>query len=332
MSMGSSHSHEKRQVLFIYDNLTEFIRRDLAILRKDFDVIPHQYKGKKDILRIMIKIIKSDINLSRFVLGHATVAVLCSRIFRKKSIVIASGWDVVTIPEFGYGAMLNPKRVWKTKYALRHADIVTAESESLKHDVLKHVQRDVHVIYQGFDFEAYSPAGEKENLVLTVGSITKENFKRKGLEYFVRVSTYLPEAQFVLIGSFIDDSIDYLKSIAPPNLKLTGFVEEKELIDYYRKAKVYVQISAHEGFGCSLAEAMLCECVPVVTDKGAIPEVVGDTGFYVPYKDVEATAEAIREALSSNKGKDARDRVKNLFPSERRRESFRRLIYKLLKK
>jgi len=29
----------------------------------------------------------------------------------------------------------------------------------------------------------------------------------------------------------------------------------------------------------ALAEAMCCECVPVVTKKGALPEVVGDTGL-----------------------------------------------------
>ena len=67
-----------------------------------------------------------------------------------------------------------------------------------------------------------------------------------------------------------------------------------------------------------MAEGMLCGCVPVVTDRGAIPEVVGDTGFYVPYGDPEATAEAIKEALNSNKGKQARERIKKMFPIERR--------------
>jgi len=48
---------------------------------------------------------------------------------------------------------------------------------------------------------------------------------------------------------------------------------------------------------------MLCECVPIGTEYCGIPVAKGDTGFYVPYGDVEATAEAIKKALKSNKGK-----------------------------
>ncbi|RLI43329.1 hypothetical protein DRO69_09385, partial [Candidatus Bathyarchaeota archaeon] len=43
------------------------------------------------------------------------------------------------------------------------------------------------------------------------------------------------------------------------------------------------------------------------------PEVVGDAGFYVPYNDPKATAEAIRKALKSDKGMKARERIKKYF-------------------
>lgn len=79
----------------------------------------------------------------------------------------------------------------------------------------------------------------------------------------------------------MDDSIDYLKSIATPNVEFTGFVAEDELIKWYQKAKVYNQPSWHEGFGISVAEAILCECIPVVSDCGALPEVVNRSrAFY----------------------------------------------------
>ena len=68
-----------------------------------------------------------------------------------------------------------------------------------------------------------------------------------------------------------------------------------------------------------MAEAMACECVPVVTNKGAIPEVVGETGVYVPYGDAEATAEGIKRALESTIGKMARKRVKEMFTLDKRR-------------
>jgi len=79
----------------------------------------------------------------------------------------------------------------------------------------------------------------------------------------------------------------------------------------------------------ALAEAMACECVPVVTNNAALPEVVGDTGFYVPYGDSKATAEAIKRALKSDKGKEARERIKNMLSLEKREKELIKIIEKL---
>ena len=77
----------------------------------------------------------------------------------------------------------------------------------------------------------------------------------------------------------------------------------------------------YDSFGMALAEAMACVCIPVLTNSAALPEVVGDVGFYVPYGDEKATAEAIEEALKSDKGEEARERIKMMFPvREERRE------------
>ena len=109
---------------------------------------------------------------------------------------------------------------------------------------------------------------------------------------------------------------------------------DKELLDWYQRAKVYVQASAHEGFGITVGEAMLCKCIPVVTDRFSLPEVVGDTGFYVPYEDVKATAEMIKKALEApeEKGKMARERIIKLFTIEKREKKLEKSIRKLLRK
>ncbi|MCK4653864.1 MAG: glycosyltransferase, partial [Candidatus Cloacimonetes bacterium] len=145
--------------------------------------------------------------------------------------------------------------------------------------------------------------------------------KVNGIETFVKSANFLPEATFLLIGPQLDDSIDYLKSIAPSNVIFKGYTPPDELSTHFGHAKVYAQLSAQESFGCALAEAMLCECVPVVTDRGAIPEVVGNTGYYVPYDDPEATAEAIKEALNSDKGTETRQRILDNY-SLKKRENF----------
>jgi len=50
----------------------------------------------------------------------------------------------------------------------------------------------------------------------------------------------------------------------------------------------------------------------------------------VLYGDPKATAEAIREALKSDKGKVARERIKTMFPIERRERELVRAINEIL--
>ena len=128
-------------------------------------------------------------------------------------------------------------------------------------------------------------------MVITVSGINENTVKRKGLENFVISARYLTDVNFVVIGKWMDNSIQHLKSIAPPNVDFTGLVSDDELIQWYQKANVYCQLSRYESFGMAPAEAMCCECTPVVTNNAAFPEVVGDTGYYVPYDNPEATAE-----------------------------------------
>jgi glycosyltransferase involved in cell wall biosynthesis len=188
----------------------------------------------------------------------------------------------------------------------------------------------VTLIYLGIDVEKFRPSGPKKDRVITVGVVNQSNLKRKGLETFVKSAAYLPHLEFVLVGRFADHSIDYLRSVAPKNVRFTGLLPESELIRCYQEAKVYVQVSAHEAFGVSLAEGMACECVPVVTDKGAIPEIVGNMGTYVPYGDPAATAEAIKHAMESQDGGTARQRIKTMFSVEKRREALLKAVHDLL--
>ena len=147
------------------------------------------------------------------------------------------------------------------------------------------------------------------------------NLKRKGLEVFVRAAAHLPDLRFFVVGSWLDRSIDFLKSIASPNVVFTGRLSDERLISLLRKTSVYVQASMHEGFGCSMAEAMLCGCVPVVSGRGAIPEVVGDTGIYVDPGEEQSVAQGISEAMTQvTTGALARNRIVTLFPLERRRK------------
>lgn len=290
----------KIKILFVYPYLSSFVKADLEILQHHFDVIPHQWTRTRDIknvLRVIWHILKTDLSFIWFAGGHAVRVVLFSKVFGKKSIVVVGGYEVAKVPEIGYGALLNPKSARRVKFVLENADKVLTVDDSLKKDAIKNLNvkgENIQTVPTGYDYEKFKPEGEKENLVLTVAYINSTTIKRKGLKTFVKVAEILPDIKFTIIGPHLDNSIDKLKSIARHNVKFTNFVSDEELLRYYQKAKVYCQLSRYEGLPNALCEAMLYECVPVGTKHCGIPTAIGDTGFYVPYGDPGATAEAIR--------------------------------------
>ncbi|HEV3112923.1 MAG TPA: glycosyltransferase [Candidatus Binataceae bacterium] len=91
--------------------------------------------------------------------------------------------------------------------------------------------------------------------------------------------------------------MDRVRKDSPPNLQVTGYLPEAKLAQLLGASSVYAQLSYMEGFGASLAEAMLAGCVPVVTRQGSLPEVVGDCGYYVSYGDDHGAWQAAMAAL-----------------------------------
>jgi hypothetical protein len=57
--------------------------------------------------------------------------------------------------------------------------------------------------------------------------------------------------------------------------------------------------------------------------------VVGDTGYYVPYADAEAAAEAITEALLANQGAVVRNRIIGVFQKRIREERLIQIVESL---
>ncbi len=334
------------KILFIRPSKSSFIQKDLELLKKHFDVrvvdiisIRKNLKSSSAALfKMAAGILWADITFSWFADIYVLLAVRLSKTFRKKAIVVVGGYEVAKVPEIGYGSMLNPRSACIVRYVLKSADKIFAVSEFNKKEILKNINlkninsRSIELIYNGVynGVNHDKPTNKKEDLVITVGGINKDTIMRKGIESFVKSARFLPDVRFAVIGGWLDGSIEFLKSIAPHNVEFTGLVSDDELVQWYLKAKVYCQLSLYESFGMALAESMCFECIPVVTNNAALPEVVGDTGFYVPYGNHEATANAIKEALKSDKGKEARERVIKMFTIERREKKLVEVIRNLV--
>jgi glycosyltransferase involved in cell wall biosynthesis len=85
-----------------------------------------------------------------------------------------------------------------------------------------------------------------------------------------------------------------------PRVHFLGFTNQSQLPEVYRASDLLVLASEYEAFGVVVNEAMLCGCVPVVSDRvGAGYDLIspGKNGYVFPCGDVDALASILRETL-----------------------------------
>jgi glycosyltransferase involved in cell wall biosynthesis len=325
------------KILLVHTGNETFVKLDRDILSTFANV--HDYYARRkfpfELSRCWQGVKDSDAVFCWFASWNSFWTILLARLFQKPSILVIGGYDLANLPEANYGHQRGRLEKWLSRWTMKLATILITNSSYSQQEAEQNAgvpSKRVRVIYHGLpDAFGALPAGPKENMALTVGGVDWSNLKRKGLEPFVRAAQYLPATKFVVIGVWADNSIQYLRSIASPNVLFTGRVTDEELFDYYQRASVYVQASLHEGFGMSVAEAMLAGCIPVVTRHGALPEVVGDSGFYAASLEPPELAKVMEIALCSPTAlrEEYRQRILSHFPISQRRESLRRVVFSI---
>jgi len=79
----------------------------------------------------------------------------------------------------------------------------------------------------------------------------------------------------------------------------------EDLPEVYNLADLFLLISHYEAFGTVSLEAMACGTPVVTSERGGLPEVVGDAGSVVPAEDAEEVGEHIVQILSSDERKSS---------------------------
>jgi glycosyltransferase involved in cell wall biosynthesis len=108
----------------------------------------------------------------------------------------------------------------------------------------------------------------------------------------------------VIAGRPGADARTSLDAIARPPLRghveYRGYVPQEERQRMYAGARVLVLPSLEEGFGMPALEAMSLGIPVVVSDRGALPALVGDAGLLVDPEDVESIAAALDRVLGDD--------------------------------
>jgi glycosyltransferase involved in cell wall biosynthesis len=320
------------RVVYFYREMSEYIQVDLDLLRERHDVTVVECRSRwPRPLRLLGLVRSSDVVMSWFASWHSLFPALACRLLDRPMIVTVGGYDTAAGGGLGYGAGRGWFKRLVTRATLRLATRLVVISEFTRSETMALGADPAKLVAGplGLDPARYADPGvRREDLAVTVGGVNTSNLTRKGLEPFVRAAACLPQARFVVIGAWMDGAIDRLRGIAPPNVVFTGRLSHEEKVAWLWRARVAVQASRHEAFGLSLAESMLCGAIPVVTNAGALPEVVGLAGVQVASQRPEAIAEGIRRALELGVegSRQARERVLERFTIDRRRALLHGLV------
>jgi glycosyltransferase involved in cell wall biosynthesis len=329
-----------QRLLFVKSRKASFIELDQRLLAERYEVHEIYQRGRFGDPRIMIReLLKADIVVGWWASWHTFLPITLAWLLGKPSLLIVGGFDTAAEPEYGYGYQLGGLRAHMSRFIMRHARILMTNSEYSREEIGRNTgipREHVRVVYHGIpELDtaggplAASFGDPDRPIAVTVGIVDRTNLDRKGLRAFVEAATLVPDVNFVVAGKIVGDAGAELERTAAANVHLTGWLEDDELESLLTHARVYVQASKHEGFGVSVAEAMLAGCIPVTTRAGALPEVAGDTGVLLDGTDPRTLALGVREALHLNTAELARRRVRERFSVEQRRAGLFELLDEL---
>lgn len=321
------------RILVAYPNRSSFVARDIRILSERYKVDELSFYSNSPayIFNGMGKIAQADLLFMWFISPRAVPLVITAKALNKPIIGIVGGYEAANCPEIDYGSARSGSLRAVTRWLLNRIDTIVAVSKASRQSIVNNLgipEDRISLVYHGFEDIAPNTPTPKQPVVLTVGDISTDNWRRKGQLDFMLAAAKMPDIPFVHIGATLSDPVELLGSPLPANVTLAGRKRFEDLASDYSKAKVYLQLSPHESFGCSVAEAMLFRCIPVVRDAYALPEVVGGTGVIVRDASPDASEAAIRKALSmaDTEGERARQQVLTAFSYEHRARALWSLV------
>jgi len=155
----------------------------------------------------------------------------------------------------------------------------------------------------GVDTSKFHPqdvSSGMERYILFVGTLEPRKNIQGLLKAWDEIKGRHPDVALVIAGT----SGRVFRESPYPNLtdrvRWLGYVSETALPALYAGADLFVLPSLDEGFGLPALEAMACGTPVVVSDGGALPEIVGDAGMIFNLSNPFGLSDAINKCLSNS--------------------------------
>jgi len=177
--------------------------------------------------------------------------------------------------------------------AVKRSDIILTVSNFSKKEILKytHTHKQMHVVYNAIDKSLVTNQSfTKENYILYVGNVKPHKNLVRALKAFEE--TRYKNFTFKIVGqknNFItkDTEVEQLAKKLGNRVEFTGYVKDSELVELYKKAKLFLFPTLYEGFGIPPLEAQACGTPVICSNIASLPEVGADSVLYCDPYDIE---------------------------------------------
>lgn len=209
---------------------------------------------------------------------------------------------------------------------IKNSKAVISISNSVFNQLNDHyASSNIQIICNGVDERAFTPKKDKKssgNYILYVGRLSYGKGIFDLLEASKQIIKYC-NIKILLVGKG-ELELKIKKRIFENNLEnnviLKGHLENNELIEIYKKAKIFAFPSHYEGLPTALLEAMACGLPIVTTSVSGCVDLIQDNynGLLVPPKSPKKLSERIitlikDDLLRERLGKNARKTVENNY-------------------
>lgn len=351
---------QKAKILFIYPELRSFVKKDIELLSKHYDVTAMKSHSSNKLVMLLIQITHALFYLFRirkfntvvifFAGNHSYFPTLIAKAMGVPSLIIVGGTDAANMPEINYGNFRKRLLSYFTSASYRNCDLIVPvhavlEQFDYSYAPLAHKKQGVRPFVADLETEFFAVENGYDNThfyskkswlsrnrhFLTIGTDLHlfRTHNRKGIDIILAVARLLPDFSFTIVGLSADANLDI-----PQNVKAIERIPFNEVIDYCSNHKFYLQLSMMEGLPNALCEAMLCECIPIVSNMGSLPEVIDSSGHILKHKSVTELQDMLSnlDFNDDSLASEARKRIESSYPIAHREHGLKKAVEKLLPK
>jgi glycosyltransferase involved in cell wall biosynthesis len=334
----------KKQILFIAPIKAAFVLQDQKMLSEVYDVQSKIYDWNKKertiyyMIRLFMSITKNRKVIDAIFISFggywSMISVLAGKMYSIPTLIVLNGTDSVSIPQLSYGSLRKPLLKMACYISYKYASILLPVSKSLlyfenKYSFSNPVKYGLNfhfpqnnfkskVVANGLNTDFWNPNPSSEKQTKSIVSVISEGqHQLKGLPLIMEAAIELDDCVFYIAGSAKPANCDV------NNVKFLGKLSSDQLLELYSACNVYLQLSNFEGFGMSLCEAMLCKCIPIVSNVNMLPEIIGETGHVLESPNKEGLCKFIRQVVnqeSDDRGNMARKRILENYGIELRKK------------